>query len=124
MRRLKSTVNRALVFFQEATSLRLGEGGMCSSRLIFRENYVQPPDCIEAREVGTLENSVWSSSQYFPVIKTKIVDLIFNRQVLVAEWIARWTSNPGAAGSNPAEDGKFCSLRVYLKQVSLRIGFF
>ena len=25
-------------------------------------------------------------------------------QVLVAQWIARWTSNPEVAGSNPAED--------------------
>ena len=27
--------------------------------------------------------------------------------VLVAQWIARWTSNPEAAGSNPAEDDLF-----------------
>ena len=27
-------------------------------------------------------------------------------QVFVAQWIARWTSNPEAAGSNPVEDGK------------------
>ena len=25
--------------------------------------------------------------------------------VFVAQWIARWTSNPEAAGSNPVEDG-------------------
>ena len=67
---------------------------MCSSRLIFRENYVQPPDCIRAWEIGTRENSVWSSSRYVPVINTKNVVLICDRQVLVAQWIARWTSNP------------------------------
>ena len=27
--------------------------------------------------------------------------------VLVAQWIARWTSNPEAAGSNPVEDVLF-----------------
>ena len=88
---------------------------MCSSRLIFRQNYVQPPDCIRAWEIGTRENSVWSSSRYLPVINTKRVILIFDRQVLVAQWIARWTSNPEAAGSNPAEDGNFFSLPVYLE---------
>ena len=109
---LKNTVNRALVVFQEATILRFAEDGMCSRRLIFRENYVQPPDFIRVRENGIRENSVWSSSRYFSVINTKNVVLIFDRQVLVAQWIARWTSNPGAAGSNPAEDGSFCSFRV------------
>ena len=85
---------------------------------------MQPLDCIRARENGTRENSVWSSSRYFPVINTKNVVLIFDREVFVAQWIARWTSNPEAAESTPAGDGKFYSLPVYLEQNLLRIGFF
>ena len=121
-------MKRSLVFFQEATNLRFAEGGMCSIRLIFGDNYVQPPDCIRAREISTRENSVWSHSRYSSVINTKNVVLIFDRQVLVAQWIARWTSNPGAAGSNTNADGNFSSLAVYLEKVLLRkffqIGFF
>ena len=30
-------------------------------------------------------------------------------QVPVAQWIARWTSNPEVAGSNPAGDDAFVS---------------
>ena len=37
-----------------------------------------------------------------PLILSKIYSL--TPKVLVAQWIARWTSNPDIAGSNPAED--------------------
>ena len=36
--------------------------------------------------------------------------------VLVAQWIARWTSNPEAAGSNPAEVETFENFRQPRKQ--------
>ena len=35
--------------------------------------------------------------------------------VPIAQWIARWTSNPEAAGSNPAEDAHFFLNQMYTK---------
>ena len=54
------------------------------------------------------------------MILKKIVSLILTINnisiinVFVAQWIARWTSNPEVAGSNPVEDELFLCKRCAL----------
>ena len=40
----------------------------------------------------------------FIKINLKFIIFTFSQPVPVAQWIARWTSNPKVAGSNPAGD--------------------
>ena len=40
----------------------------------------------------------------FTKIYFKFIIFTFSQPVPVAQWIARWTSNPKVAGSNPAGD--------------------
>ena len=44
-------------------------------------------------------------------VNSKFTFLLTIYLVPVAQWIARWTSNPKVAGSNPAGDKLFCGVR-------------
>ena len=47
-----------------------------------------------------------------------LLEVILGQVVPVAQWIARWTSNPEAAGSSPAGDDffRFSSINFGLKK--------
>ena len=57
-----------------------------------------------------------------PGLQRRIYCLKAYQQVPVAQWIARWTSNPEVAGSNPAGDDSFfycrCTFDIHVKHTS------
>ena len=52
--------------------------------------------------------SLYVMSLAISYFKFELNSFAIIKPVPVAQWIARWTSNPKVAGSNPAGDKLFC----------------